>query len=202
MGIVLGNDVYKDIEKYAFSQIVKSKDINHDKNHILRVRDNALKIVRLLKLENNIDTNLLKAICLLHDITYVEKKPSIYVYFFEGHIEKKIAQSVLMKFNLPSEMKDIIIDAVSRHTHSFPFKRLNRKRNPYVKILQDADTLDFFYCSRIKIHTGKSDKGVFKNIRIFMSRKLIEYGINNLAIFLNYPILAKHFFLDSSMKCV
>ncbi|HJX45677.1 MAG TPA: HD domain-containing protein [Patescibacteria group bacterium] len=198
----LSDNTYKQIKTYSLSRMAKLKDSNHNDEHVIRVKNNALKIIRLLGIEKEVDENLLKAICLLHDFTYTIRKPSLYTYIFEGHIERRIIRLVLEKFDLSQRVREIIVGAVFRHTHSFPFRRLNKKHGIYSKILQDADTLDFFNCLRIKMFMSKHDKGIFRNIREYLSGKLIEYGINNLGKFLNYPKLARSFFLGSSMKCL
>ncbi len=198
----ISDETYKKIKMYALSQMAKLKNASHNDAHVVRVKNNALKIVRILNVENEIDENLLKIISLLHDFTYTVRKPSVYTYVFEGHIERRIIREVLEKFDLSEETKMVIIGAVFHHTHSFPFGRLNKKRDAYTRILQDADTLDFFDCLRIKMYMRQNSKGIFGNIRNRLSSKLIEYGIDNLEKFLNYPVLAKSFFTDSSKKCI
>lgn len=184
------------IEKYALSAMKRSKDPQHDDRHVKRVRNNALKIVSILKLEKKINQNLLKTICLLHDFTYTIRKPSVYTYIFEGHIEKRIMKKVLNRFEISDESKKIIVRAVYHHTHSFPFKKLNKERGLYCKILQDADTLDFFEKIRVKMYIDKHDKGFLKNLRKKLSNKLIEYGKLHLRKFLNFPSLAKSFYVQ------
>ena len=198
----LSDDTYKQIKEYALSEMAKLKDSNHNNEHVIRVKNNALKIIKLLGIDKEVDENLLKIICLLHDFTYTVKKPSLYTYIFEGHIAKRIIYRALSKFDVSQQKQKTIANAIYRHTHSFPFRRLNKKRDIYTKILQDADTIDFFYCIRIKMFISEHNKGIFENLRKYLSRKLIEYGVNNLGHFLNYPKLAKSFFLDSSKKCV
>jgi hypothetical protein len=199
---LLSLDTYKKIKEYSLSEMAKLRDANHNDLHVNRVKNNALKIIRILNLESQVDLNLLKAICLLHDLPYTVKKTSLFLYIFEGSIAKRLVRKVLKNFNISKQNQRIIVDAISRHTHSFPFRKLNRKRDVYTKVLQDADTLDFFYCLRIKYYISQHDKGLFKGIRKKYSNKLINYGILNLNRFLNYPQLARSFFLGDSMKCV
>ena len=198
----ISDDVYRQIKAYALSHMSKIKSDNHNDKHVVRVKNNALKIVKILNLENQVNDNLLKAICLLHDFTYTIRKSNLYTYIFEGRIEAKIMHLLLDKFDLSNGTKKIIIDAVSSHAHSFPFRRLNRGGNVYTKVLQDADTLDFFDCLRIKMYIKEHDKGLFRKLKRKISAKVVEYGVYNLGTFLNYPILAKTFFLASSIKCV
>ena len=197
----INEEEYLLIKKYALSRMAKSTNPAHNDSHVRRVKNNALKIIRLLDIDSEVDRNLLKTICLLHDFTYTIRQPSLYTYIFEGHLERRIIRLVLEKFDMPPQTKETIVNAVYRHAHSFPFRRLNKKHDIYTKILQDADTLDFFNCLRIKMYISEHDKGIFKNTRKFLGSKFIEYGINNLGKFLNYPKLAKSFFLDSTENC-
>lgn len=196
----LSKETYESLKKFALSKMSDLKSVSHNDYHVLRVETNALKIAKLLDVEKRIDTKLLGAICLLHDLTYSIRKPNIYTYIFEGRIEKRTMRSALKNFELPDETNDIIIDAVFRHTHSFPFKKLNKGQSLYAKILQDADTLDFFDSSRVNYFLIRQDKGLFREAKKGIVNAFVRYGIRNLGAFLNYPILSKIFFEDPAMK--
>ncbi|EKE13025.1 MAG: alpha/beta hydrolase fold protein [uncultured bacterium] len=196
----LSDENYKTIEAFALSKMSDLKSVSHNDYHVIRVRDNAFKIAKLLGVEERIDKNLLATICMLHDFTYSVRKPNIYTYIFEGRIERRMIRSLLKRFDIPDETKEIIIDAVFRHAHSFPFKKLNKKHGLYTKILQDADTLDFFDVSRVNYFLTNQNKSFFKSLRKAMANALLRYGKNNLGLFLNYPVLAKTFFENPSMK--
>ncbi|KKS18771.1 MAG: hypothetical protein UU74_C0001G0003 [Candidatus Woesebacteria bacterium GW2011_GWA1_41_7] len=202
MNETLNENTYREIEAYTLSQMAKLENSNHNDEHVVRVKNNALKILTLLGIEGQVDKNLLKAICLLHDFTYTVKKPGMYTYIFEGQIEKRIVQPVLTKFEISDETKKIIISAVSQHAHSFPFRKLNKRHNIYAKVLQDADTLDFFDCLRIKNYMERNNRSIIGKIKNKIGGRMIVYGLQNLGSFLNYPVLAKSFFADSSMKCI
>jgi len=196
----LSQEKYEEIKKFALSKMSDLKSVSHNDYHVLRVRDNALKIAKLLDVEKRIDINLLSAICLLHDFTYSIRRPNIYTYIFEDRIERGMIRSALKEFDISEETKEIIIDAVFRHTHSFPFKRLNKGHSLYAKILQDADTLDFFDESRVSYFLIRQDKGVFREIKKGLINAFLRYGVNNLGAFLNYPSLSKIFFESPAMK--
>jgi len=196
----LNGETYKKIEAFALSRMSDLKSVSHNDYHVIRVKDNALKIAKLLGVEGRLDKNLLAAICFLHDFTYSIRKPNIYTYIFEGRIERRMIRTALKKFDISDETKEIMIDAVFRHTHSFPFKKLNKGHSLYAKILQDADTLDFFDKTRINYFLMMGNHGFFKGIRKSFINALIRYGVNNLGAFLNFPALAKTFFEDPSMK--
>lgn len=190
---MIPDDLYKTIKAYALLRMRKTKDPRHDDKHVERVKNNALKIIKILGKENEIDRNLLKTICLLHDLTFSVRKSSIYTYIFEGHLERKLMFGVLAKFGLSNNIGQTIVDAVYHHSHSFPFRRLNKDRGLYTKILQDADTLDFFNQIRLKIFINESDKRAFADLRRKLGNWLINYGRTHLARFLNYPNLAKSY---------
>lgn len=196
----LSEEQYESLKKFALAKMSDLKSVSHNDYHVLRVKDNALKIAKLLDVEKRIDTKLLAAISLMHDLTYSIRKPNIYTYIFEGRIERRMIRSALKKFELPPETNDIIIDAVYRHTHSFPFKMLNKGQSLYAKILQDADTLDFFDSSRVNYFLMRQDRGIFKEAKKGIVNAFVRYGIRNLGAFLNYPQLAKTFFEDPAMK--
>lgn len=198
----ISESTYKEIRAFALSRMAKLKNANHNDVHITHVENNANSIVKILGVEKIVDRNVLQVACLLHDLTYTAKKPSIYTYIFEGHIVRKIVREVLEKFSIPEKSKEIIVEAVYHHAHSFPFRRLNKNHDIYSKILQDADTLDFFDCLRLKMYIKEHDKGIFRNQRKFISSKMVEYGVNNLDKFLNYPMLAKSFFVENGAKCL
>lgn len=196
----MSDETYRSIEAFALSKMSDLKSVSHNDYHVIRVKDNALKIAKLLGVEERIDKNLLAATCLLHDFTYSVRRPNIYTYIFEGRIERKMIREALKKFDVPDETKEIIIDAVFRHTHSFPFKSLNKGHSLYAKILQDADTLDFFDKSRINYFLAGENKGLFKGIKKGLTNALIRYGVSHLGAFLNFPALAKIFPESPSMK--
>lgn len=202
MSEIMNQNTYQEIEDYTLFEMAKLDNSNHNDEHVVRVKNNALKILKLLGIENEVDQNLLKAICLLHDFTYTVKKPGMYTYIFEGRIEKKLIKPILEKFEISSETKKIILSAVSQHAHSFPFRKLNKRHSVYSRVLQDADTLDFFDCLRIKTYMKKNNGSFVGNIKNKIGGRLIVYGLQNLGSFLNYPVLAKSFFTDSSMKCL
>ena len=198
----LSDKTYREIKRYALSAMAETKQLRHDNKHTTRVKANAIKIIKILGVEDKIDKNLLKVICLLHDFTYTVRKPSPFTYIFEGHIERRVLNPIVNKFSLTEEQKETIIEAVYRHAHSFPFRRLNKERGIYTKILQDADTLDFFNCIRLNLYVKEHNKGIFKGISRYLSSRLVKYGLDNLGNFLNYPQLAKAFSIDPSMECI
>ena len=192
---MISEALYRKIRQFAVLEMTKTKDPQHDSSHIERVKNNALQIIKILGLEKEIDINLLKVICLLHDFTYTVKKPSLYTYFFEGHLERKVIQKVLSEFAISPRMRETIVNAVYRHTHSFPFRRLNKNRGIYTKVLQDADTLDLFTRMRVKTFNDSHAEGVFKSLMGKFSYCLVKYGRKHLAKFLNYPSIAKSYYV-------
>ncbi len=120
-------------------------DIQHGMSHLNNVRDSALKIAE----HHKVDTNLLEAICYLHDLTYTHYNPGIITYFWEGAYVKKLLPELLDKIKINGKDREIIINACGKHPHSFPWTKLNSKEDIYSQILQDADTLDFLSVARL-----------------------------------------------------
>lgn len=198
---MLKEETYEEIRKIALDHMSKLKLSNHNDAHVLRVEKNALKIVETLQIKE-VDINLLKVICLLHDFTYTVRKPGFSTYLFEGHIERKVIKPLLEKFELSDEEKEKILNAVFHHAHSFPFRRLNKGHDIYSKILQDADTFDYFDCMRIKIFMKRFKNNTLGNLEKNIGYKLLRYGVKNLKSFLNYPRLTKSFYSDTSETCL
>jgi HD superfamily phosphodiesterase len=183
--------------KESVYELAKNCHDQHCSDHLNRVASNAQKAVLVLNLENKIDQNLLQAICFLHDITYFQKKQKrkAFTYLFERKIVKKILTSFLSQKNISSEEKQIILNACSRHPHSFPFKRLNKTQDSYTKVLQDSDTLDFFSQHQIFKFKAMTKKSFYAPIYQKISEKLVAFGRKNLKNYLNYPVLYEQIFL-------
>ena len=185
-----------EIKKNVFELANNCHD-QHCLGHLNRVAANAQKAIYILNLENKIDQNLLQAICFLHDLTYFQKKQKskAFTYLFERKIIKKLLISFLKQKNISSKEKQIILNACSRHPHSFPFHRLNKTQDIYTKVLQDSDTLDFFGQHRIFQFSDMTKKSFYAPVYQKISDKLVAFGIKNLKNYLNYPVLYDRIFL-------
>ena len=131
---------------------LKNDSSGHDCHHALRFKKIAFKIA---KNEKNIDRDVLKASCLLHDVGY-SKGPRKHVA--DG---MKISKKILKKINFPEEKSDKVIKAVKFHD-LFPWQRGYKKpKEKEILILQDADNIDaigaiglarvFMFCGAHKI---------------------------------------------------
>lgn len=179
------------IEKRVCDLMAKCHDSRHDSNHLNRVVRNALEAVEILELKDKIDLNLLKATCLLHDIAYCHSDyhDGLFTYFKEKKIVKRLLPSILKKLNINSSEAEIILNACSKHSMSFPFKRLNKQGDYYTKILQDSDTLDLFYHDRVGQFQKEIKKIAFPRLILSFVKTVVNYGIRNIRQFLNYPQL-------------
>jgi HD superfamily phosphodiesterase len=165
-----------DIKTEVTKRIEAKCDIQHNLHHIQSVTKNALDISQ----KYDVDTNLIEAICYVHDLTYTVHNPSIKTYIFEGKYIAAILNKFLSIFNINNIEKEIIINACRKHPHSFPFRKLNRNSDIYTKILQDADTLDYFSERRINNFIKNNTFGLFnlsRLLRIIRSR-FINYFLN------------------------
>lgn len=179
---------YLKVKKLTDRLMSNSKDIKHNLEHTQRVRLLSHKIVDYLGLKS-IDRDLLDSICLLHDITYIRYSSSPFTYFFEGYIAKHELDKYLRKIIISPKERQIIINAISKHPHSFPFGKLNRTGNVYTKILQDADTIDLFSKRRLDDVKKFYPKDLYNKVKIYFGEKLVKWGMGRVERYLNYPQL-------------
>lgn len=184
------------IKSLVKTEMRKTDDSQHGLSHLLRVKDNALKIVKILGVEKKLDLNLLKSICLLHDLTYVSHKTGFISWILERKIVKKEVLKLLDEIKVDSKEKKIILTAVCFHPHAFPLRRLNQRGNLYTKILQDSDTLDQF--SKIRLASFKKEcfSSFGGKIKFYLLSPFICFGEKKLKWFLNYPFLINDFSLS------
>lgn len=182
-----------EVENYAIEHMKKSLDPQHDLSHVQRVRRNALRIVKVLGLKD-VDINLLQAACLLHDLTYAAHKWSVFTYLFEGKYIRKILLSERNELALSDEEFSVVLDADEHHPLSYPFRLMSRKMSPYCKILQDADTLDFFSSKRLTSLKKMGKTNLFRRLGNFFAGKLApRFYKGSEEKYLNYPEVAQYF---------
>ena len=179
------------IENIAKKAMKNSQESLHGLSHVLRVKQNALKIIKILNLKEKVDVNLLQAICLLHDLTYTKHRLSLKTFLFEGVLVKNLVSEILEPLDISKTEKKLMLQAISNHPHSFPFRKLNKKSDLYTKILQDADTLDYF--NKLRIQRVKNKNFLFKTLSLLINF-YIAYGKRNIRKYLNFPELANFFF--------
>ena len=174
------------IKSFAQERYSKSKG-QHDIRHVERVRNNALLITDILGKKDEIDKNLLEAMCYLHDILITRKKGnlllSLYNYIFERSINRRHLGSIIKKYNLPENESQLLTHAIINHPYSIPYRILNKNNDIYSKILQDADSID--YISGQRLESFNKTRGFLSPIStfyIYLIRKNIRY-------FLNFPEL-------------
>lgn len=188
----------KEVEEFVFQKSCNIKDLQHDCEHAERVANNAKRIVQILGLEENINMNLLTATCLLHDINYATYKPGFLNYFLEGRRTEKILPEILEGLDIKKSEKEIIENAIYNSSFSFPFKKLNKDKDLYSQILQDADTIDYFSKEREKSFKKAKENYLFYKILSPLSRKTINYGRKNLKKYLNFPQLANKYYVSEN----
>lgn len=182
---------YEKISKDALGLISTATNINHDSSHIDRVLENALSIANIVDpYKKIVDRNILKTCVLLHDLAYLEYKTNLYTWWFEGSLALKVLNKKIDLSFLSEEERKIISEAIYRHVHSFPIRTLNKKRNLYVQILQDADTLDMFSDDRFKSITVNIQNSKFKNFLLIITKFIYE----NIYYFLNLQASSAYLF--------
>ena len=126
---MLDDSVFDEIKKQTAQYY---KHSHHDKYHIERVYNLALRIAK----EEKADTDTIKAAVLLHDIARAqEDEGTITDHASEG---ARMARKILTEANFPANKIDNVIHCIE--THRFR-KRLTPKTLE-ARILQDADRLD------------------------------------------------------------
>ena len=171
-------------------------DPQHGFKHLERVANFAQKIVKTLKVENKIDVNLLLAACFLHDINHTFYSPGLLNYFLERARLKKVLPKVLAELDINADDKTILENAIYLSPFSFPFKKLNRSGDLYTKILQDADTLDFFSYERENSFKRAKKKITFYAFLGMFSKRALSYGRKNIANYLNFAQLANEYYIQ------
>lgn len=180
------------IREFAQEKMSQSLDEQHDWDHVLRVTRNALAIAKVLEVKE-IDLNLLKAICYLHDIAYNKHKPSLKVALREGKIAYNMLKKILPQFKLDKKETEIILNAVRRHPLAYPFRRLNKTQDVYTKILQDADFIDSIDPSRVsKFVEPKQSQAFFIRLikRLWDVEKKVAEARQKTEKYLNFSSLA------------
>jgi len=188
----------REVKNFVKGKASKIKDPQHGWNHVRRVADNAQKIVALLGVEDKIDIHLLLAACYLHDISHATYSPSLMHYFLESRRLKVVLPGVLSKFEVDENERRTIEKAIYSSPYSFPFRRLNKDGDLYTRILQDADTLDFFSKEREESFKKARKKYSFYAMLGLFSDWALKYGRNNLKNYLNFPQLAEESYVQKS----
>ena len=108
------------------------KDDGHGFGHTQRVLKNALIICK----NENIDLDILKTACLLHDVARAKETDTNGV----NHAEEgaKMAKEILRNIEFPDDKIDAVAYAISVHRYSKGLRAETRE----AEILQDADRLE------------------------------------------------------------
>lgn len=180
------------IRRFSLIKYSLTKDKQHNLEHVKRVSRNAVKIVKRLGVSKDIDLNLLEAACYLHDIVVSKNRGTNFSMFishiFEKPLNKKYIPQIIKQFNLPKNEAQILTDAIINHPGSIPYRRLNRKKDLYSKILQDADSLDYISTQRQISFIQTKGK-----ILSFISKLFLFHIRKNIKFFLNFPELHTEF---------
>jgi hypothetical protein len=191
--LVVKRDELLRIKKFVKTEIGRGRDPQHDFGHLDRVAKNALKIVNILKIK--LDESVLVTACYLHDLNHRAGHPSLLNYFSETKTLKRILPGILGKFKLSRKEKKIISEAIYNSPYSFPFRKLNKKKDLYSQVLQDADTIDFFSPEREKSFLRARKKFIFYKFLSPFSFWALGYGRKNLEKYLNFTQLAERFYV-------
>jgi hypothetical protein len=98
----------------------------------------------------------------------------------------------LGKYVSDPKERTILYKAIVRHTFSIPYRILNRRRGKYTKILQDADSLDYYNPIREKSLIANRTKYLFYFIISLPAKRYLMYGRKHMDKYLNYPELTNY----------
>jgi uncharacterized protein len=124
---------WKKIDKIVYDRLHDEKS-GHDYSHVKRVFSNAMIIA---KSEKKVDYDILKAACLLHDITMINPKTH--------HVESSItAGKILKDMNISDNNILKIQHCIINHNRNFGKEKPlpKSKLSIEAKILVDADNID------------------------------------------------------------
>ena len=126
----MDKSTYDLLEQYMISQMVDSA---HDKEHIYRVLYNALRIA---KMEQDVDYDVLIAACLLHDIGRKEQ--------FENQelCHAMVGSDKAYHFLLEHGFDEQYAEKVKHCIQTHRYRKTNLPQSLESKILFDADKLD------------------------------------------------------------
>ena len=177
----------KEIEDYS-KKIISSKNIpQHTWGHIIRVRKNALKIVKILNLKN-MDLNILEAACILHDVPVIIAKHSwLAGHFLERQSIKLYLPVLLTKLGVSEIEKKILFNAIYNHPFSIPYRHLNKNKDIFTQVLQDADSLDYFSKEREMEFRSSNNMTYLYRLVIRFSKRYFLFGRKHIHLFLNFP---------------
>jgi len=182
----------KKVEKFVRLKMNESNDPQHGWDHLERVRKNAITIVKYLNAKD-IDLNLMQAACLLHDVpmSMFKHGPALR-HWLENLAINIYLPYILETLKISKGESEILFRAIKFHTFSIPYRRLQRGRDIYTKILQDADSLDFFNYEREESFEKAKSKYFSYRLASIFSSKFLKWGRRHLELYLNYPELAKY----------
>ena len=178
------------IKNYSIKEYSNSIDKQHNLGHVKRVTKNALWIAKVLNLEGLIDKNLLESACYLHDVLIARRNAKnyfdqFYNYVIEKPLNQKYIGKILERFNLDPKEKQILEIAIINHSYSIPLRILYRRGNLYLKILKDADSLDYISLERQRSLLEGNEKILRYLVNIYLS-----WIRKNIKKYLNFPELA------------
>lgn len=176
----------------------EARDPQHGFSHLLRVANFAEQIIKTLGADAKVDRNLLLAACYLHDVNHLFYPTGFLNYFLEKRMLKKVLPGVLAQLGINADEKSILENAIYSCPFSFPFKKLNPNGDIYTKVLQDADTLDYFSSQREKSLNKIRNSSLYYFLIVLFSKYVLSYGRKNIADYLNYRQIANETYVQKS----
>jgi len=134
-----------------------------------------------------VDDKILKLICVWHDISYAFHKANAWQFFLEGPRGKGVFREYAQKIELNKDEEEIILSVILHHDIYKEFIFLNKKRNLYYHIIQDADFLEEFNEERIRNAEKMAGNSLYWKFLINIMKPLFfGYVLRNKKKFLNF----------------
>jgi hypothetical protein len=180
------------IRTFAKNILTQPSAFGHTWDHIERVVRNAHWIVEKTGVKVP-DLTLLEAACCLHDLPVVSLKKG-WLGPIATHIQEKDAikeklPKILDNFSLTKDERNTLFTTIYNHPFS-QWGKLNRDKDAYSQVLQDADTLDGFDDARVASYKVKNAPFYYM-LAVILSRPYLWFYRKNIRHFLNFPEIAK-----------
>jgi len=138
-----------------FARKMAPKDLHHGIEHVLRVRNYAMRLAKSMSIDG-VDLMILEVSALLHDVGRGHELPGEY----HTHVGSGLARTFLRGLGVPEGKIDAIAHCIETHSR----KKAHRKKPESIeaKILYDADGLDMIGAVgilRIALSAAVKNKG-------------------------------------------
>jgi len=149
------------IKKFAEKHLAYDSDPAHNMEHVMRVYSLAMKLSQGEK----VDLDIIKIAVLLHDIGGIKERKDPSGKTDHAVESAKLAKLFLVKFGLPEDKIEHILDCIISHR----YRSEQKPKTLEAKIVFDADKLETVGAigiARAFVWVGKNDAYIYKKVDI------------------------------------